>query len=127
MPTTDAETWTSPKPRFFVTDLQEPEIVIDPKATEKCERVSWHIFDKPIYECRAILCPEKTGFSVYVANLPGVASQGETVDEAKNNIREAFLGAIETYVSQGKPIPWSHMPSTDLPKDAKEVRILVNG
>ena len=64
--------------------------------------------DKTVYECQAVLCPEEDGgFSAHVANLPGVVSQGETQDDALTNLREAFVGAIETYREMGMEIPWS--------------------
>ncbi len=33
---------------------------------------------------------EEGGFTVYVPSLPGCISEGETVDEAMKNIREAI-------------------------------------
>ena len=33
---------------------------------------------------------EEAGFTVYVPSLPGCISEGETVDEAMKNIREAI-------------------------------------
>ncbi len=64
--------------------------------------------DKTVYECQAVLCPEEDGgFSAHVANLPGAVSQGETQDDALTNLREAFVGAIETYRELGMEIPWS--------------------
>ncbi|MEK7503881.1 MAG: type II toxin-antitoxin system HicB family antitoxin [Patescibacteria group bacterium] len=35
------------------------------------------------------------GYSVWVPELPGCASQGETLDEAKNNIEEAIQLYLE--------------------------------
>lgn len=39
---------------------------------------------------------EEGGYSVYVPDLPGCISQGETFEEAKKNIREA----IELYLEE---------------------------
>jgi predicted RNase H-like HicB family nuclease len=48
------------------------------------------------------------GFSVYVPDLPGCASQGETEEEALANVREAIEGYIEGLKTDGLPIPEPH-------------------
>lgn len=45
------------------------------------------------------------GYSVYVPDLPGCASQGDTEDEALANIQEAITGYIEAHRSEGIPLP----------------------
>lgn len=47
------------------------------------------------------------GYSAFVLYLPGCASQGETKEEAMQNIEEAFLGCIESYEEDGEPVPWT--------------------
>ncbi|HEY7388778.1 MAG TPA: type II toxin-antitoxin system HicB family antitoxin [Bryobacteraceae bacterium] len=42
------------------------------------------------------------GYWAEVPALPGCYSQGETVDELKNNIREAIAGVLETMEEQGR-------------------------
>ncbi len=63
---------------------------------------------------RVVLEPsEEGGFTAYVPSLPGCISEGDTVDEAMKNIREAielYLEAVEDDI---------------LPKDGSEVRELV--
>ena len=79
-----------------------------------------------VYECWVCLVPEDGGgYSVFMPDLPGVVSQGETEEEAIHNIEEAFLGAAEVYEEMGQPIPWAkdHQPR---PANAKERWILVN-
>ena len=50
-----------------------------------------------ILEYNAIFtAEEKSGFSVYIPDLPGCISQGETFEEAQKNIREA----IELYLEE---------------------------
>ncbi len=49
---------------------------------------------------------ESGGFSVYLANLPGVVSEGDTEEEAVANIQEAFRAVIQSYQGDGVPIPW---------------------
>lgn len=41
------------------------------------------------------------GFWAEVPALPGCYSQGETVDEFKNNIREAIAGVLKVSKEQG--------------------------
>lgn len=36
------------------------------------------------------------GFAAYVEEIPGVNSQGETLDEARSNLKEALQLVIET-------------------------------
>lgn len=45
------------------------------------------------------------GYSVWVPDLPGCASQGETYDEALANIREAIEGYIVAHKAEGLPLP----------------------
>ena len=45
------------------------------------------------------------GFSVFVPSLPGCASQGETMDEAIENIKEAIALYIESLKEDHLPIP----------------------
>jgi predicted RNase H-like HicB family nuclease len=67
----------------------------------------WRQFYGGVYECRALVCPEEEGgFSSFALRLPGVASQGETEEEALLNLKEAFRGALATYIDSGMEIPW---------------------
>ena len=36
------------------------------------------------------------GYAAYVEEIPGVNTQGETLDEAKSNLKEALLMVLET-------------------------------
>jgi predicted RNase H-like HicB family nuclease len=44
-------------------------------------------------------------FSAYVPDLPGCISCGDTVEELRNNIREAIQFHIESLESHGEPVP----------------------
>lgn len=48
---------------------------------------------------------EEGGFSVWVPDLPGCASMGDTYDEALENIREAIEGYIAAHRAEGLPLP----------------------
>jgi predicted RNase H-like HicB family nuclease len=51
---------------------------------------------------------EKAGdgsFSAYVPDLPGCVACGDTIDEARQLIKEAVLLHIDALREQGEPIP----------------------
>jgi len=48
---------------------------------------------------------EEGGYSVYVPALPGCVSQGETVDEALGNIKEAIEVYLESLKQRGIALP----------------------
>jgi predicted RNase H-like HicB family nuclease len=56
-------------------------------------------------EYEIVLVPEATGFSVFVPELPSVATQGETVEEAVAMAKEAIELYVETMEEEGLPIP----------------------
>ena len=47
----------------------------------------------------------ESGFSTEVPSLPGVGSQGETMDEAVENTKEAMALMIEYLREKGEPVP----------------------
>ena len=85
----------------------------------------WNPVEAHTYECRVYLLPEEQGFSIWMADLPGVATQGDSEAEAIENLKEAFLGALEAYREDGMKIPWLSGPK-EKPTDALERWILVN-
>ncbi|MCH7574828.1 MAG: type II toxin-antitoxin system HicB family antitoxin [Candidatus Marinimicrobia bacterium] len=46
---------------------------------------------------------DEGGFTVYVPSLPGCVSQGDSVDQALRNIKEAIELHLETEVSSISP------------------------
>ncbi len=46
-----------------------------------------------------------TGYSVYVPDLPGCVSTGETKEEAEKNIAEAIEMHIESMIEDGESVP----------------------
>jgi predicted RNase H-like HicB family nuclease len=73
-----------------------------------------------------VLIPEEDGrYSAIARDLPGVASQGETIAEAVSNIREAFIGAMEVFEEEKLPVPWSR-DHFKIPHDAQHKWILVD-
>lgn len=79
------------------------------------------------HECIAVVVPDKAdgGFNAFVANLKGIHSQGETVDEAIANIREASQATIAHYIQKGIRIPWEEVEESP-PVGAVVRRILVH-
>lgn len=45
------------------------------------------------------------GYTVYVPDLPGCVSEGETVEEAVEMIRDAMGGYLESRRENGWPLP----------------------
>jgi len=48
---------------------------------------------------------EEGGYVAYVPSLPGCFSQGETVEEAETNIKEAIELYLETLRDLKRPLP----------------------
>lgn len=66
--------------------------------------------------CSVYLVPEDDGgFSAISTDLPGVASQGETEEEALANIQEAYESAIRSYKQDGETVPWLSTPEKPEP------------
>ena len=72
-----------------------------PTLESKWEECQGNVYRAPVY----LLPEEDGGYSVEAATLPGVASQGDTEQEALDNITEALTGALAIYLERGK-IPW---------------------
>jgi antitoxin HicB len=55
---------------------------------------------------QVILIPDDTsGYWVEVPSLPGCYNQGETIDEALDNICEAIDLHVEDMIANGEPVP----------------------
>ncbi len=48
--------------------------------------------------------PEDAGYLAYSPTLPGCFSNGATIEEAKQNIREAVQQHVATLVAHGRPV-----------------------
>lgn len=79
------------------------------EGTTQNETCRWKVFTEGrTFECRVIIVSEETGFSAHAADLPGVVSQGDTVEDALSNITQACRGAISEYLTT-RVIPWSEV------------------
>ncbi len=74
--------------------------------------------ERTVYGYTAVFHPEEDGgYSVTVPALPGAISQGDTLEEARDNIREATLAMLESRRQRGLSLP------TEEPEDApQEIR-----
>ena len=62
---------------------------------------------------QVILIPDEdgVGYTVEVPSLPGCVSEGDTLQQALDNIQEAIALYIEVLEEDGKPVP----PDFDMP------------
>ena len=64
---------------------------------------------------RVLVCPESVGgYSVSVPALPGCHSQGETLDEALANIREAAELWLEVATESAASQAWAQPAGSEL-------------
>jgi len=71
------------------------------------------------------LSPEEGGgFLISFPDLPGCMSDGETIEEAIQNGRDAFLGWVSAQVDMGREIPKPayRAPETEQPMSGKFVQ-----
>lgn len=109
---------------MVTADLVEERQGSDRLTFAEIFRLEW--FSGSTYECRAVVCPEQDGgYSAHALRLPGVVSQGDTVDEAMKNLVEAFRGTIQVYRDEEQQIPWQDI-GLDRPTGSVERWILVN-
>jgi predicted RNase H-like HicB family nuclease len=66
-------------------------------------------YPRGLYRCAADLTPDSGGYSAACPQLPGVASQGDTMDGALVNLCEALKGALDSYRAEGRPVPWREL------------------
>jgi len=94
----------------------------------KAKGIAWRSAtpQEPIGYCfDARLMPDETGgYTAYVAQLRGIVSEGDDAESAIKNIIEAFQVAIETYLEEGMPIPWSEARPRQ--SDELSFRVAVN-
>lgn len=57
------------------------------------------------------------GFTVTSPVLPELVTEGDTLDEAFANVRDALAAVIELYTEQGRSLP----PGVDLPPSGQVV------
>jgi antitoxin HicB len=77
--------------------------------------VSWWydpncILEEPsvMYRVPLLFTPQpEGGYTVTSPVLPELLTDGDTLDEAQANVRDAFDAVVELYAEQGRPLPVS--------------------
>lgn len=63
--------------------------------------------DSTAYECRGFVYrDEDNRCCAYATRLPGVYGEGDTEEQAFNDLCDAFVFALETYGESGTKTPW---------------------
>jgi antitoxin HicB len=64
------------------------------------------------YKIPLVLVPQpEGGYTVTSPLLPELVTEGDTVEEALENVRDALGAVIETYQDLGRPLPSSTLVS----------------
>ncbi len=105
---------------YIMRDLADVRLLFEYNPDAMRDSVPTPVASVPVaprqYVCPIFMYLENDGsYSVVSATLPGVASQGDCVDDALANIGEALVGAIESYLAVGDPIPWRKIEEVHLP------------
>ncbi len=58
------------------------------------------------YKIPLVLSPQpEGGFTVTSPLIPELITEGDTVDEAINNVKDALAAVVEAYQDLGRPLP----------------------
>ena len=58
------------------------------------------------YKVTFIFTPQpEGGYTVTCKKLPGLVTEGDSVDEALANLKDAFAATLELYEDLGRPLP----------------------
>jgi antitoxin HicB len=59
-----------------------------------------------LYRVPLVFTPQpEGGYTVTSPVLPELLTEGDTLEEANANVRDAFEAVVELYVEQGRPLP----------------------
>lgn len=59
-----------------------------------------------VYKIPLVLTPQpEGGFTVTSPVLPELLTEGDTVEEALENVKDALKAVVETYEDLGRPLP----------------------
>jgi antitoxin HicB len=67
-----------------------------------------------MYRVPRVFAPQpEDGYTVASPVLPELLTEGDTLEEAQANVRDAFQAVVELYAEQGRPLPASiSLPAT---------------
>ena len=58
------------------------------------------------YKVTFIFTPQpEGGYTVTCKELPGLVTEGDSIDEAVENLKDAFAATLELYEDLGRPLP----------------------
>jgi antitoxin HicB len=61
-----------------------------------------------MYRVPLVFTPQpEGGYTVTSPVLPELLTEGDTLEEAQANVRDAFEAVVELYADQGRPLPSS--------------------
>lgn len=80
-------------------------------------RLTMNVLDYPI-QIERLSDEDGGGFAAYAIDLPGCMSDGETQEEAIENVRDAIAEWIEEAIAIGRKIPEPSHPSYHWAKTA---------
>jgi predicted RNase H-like HicB family nuclease len=106
------------------------ELAVIPNAecrpVEGIVKPVWKKLTPPRHEFAAAICPDEDGgFSVFAVQYPGVISQGDTPDEAKANIAEAFMAMLQACRKQERPMEYAD--AIEVPANCEKAWITIDG
>ncbi len=65
------------------------------------------------YQYTAVFEPApEGGYTVTVPALPGLVTEGDTLDEARAMVKDAIRGYLESLIKHGEEIPVEPLPAT---------------
>ncbi|MFG0268020.1 MAG: type II toxin-antitoxin system HicB family antitoxin [Rhodopirellula sp. JB055] len=92
------------------------------------EVVGWRYPSDNCYTFEAVLTPDEDGgFVICAKHYPGIVSDGDSADEAIQNIQEAFLALAESRKAHNESMMYSEEPVVEIESDSKVIRILIDG
>lgn len=69
-----------------------------------------------VFDCDVVIESDPDGgFTAYARDLPGVHTQGDTIEEVLDFARDALTATIQCYLASGDEIPWApqRLPATE--------------
>lgn len=67
----------------------------------------------PAYQYTAVFEPAaEGGYTVTVPALPGLVTEGDTLDEARAMVKDAIRGYLESLIKHGEDIPIEPSPAS---------------
>jgi len=66
------------------------------------------------FQCHVIIRPDDDGFMAFASELPGVMSQGDSINEALDNVRDAFQATMASYFDNGLDVPWKNRGAAEI-------------